>query len=457
MVKSSRCWSALALALCLSAAMAQAQATATEHRLVTLDPGHFHAALVQKTMIPGLSPQVTVYAPEGPDLDLHLQRIEQFNARAADPTHWEMNVQRGPDYLQRMLDERTGDIVIISGNNRRKAEYITRALEAGFNVYADKPMAIDRVQFEALDRAFDTAQDRGLLLYDIMTERYEITNILQRELAGIAEVFGEFQPGSAEQPAIVKESVHHFSKLVAGQPLQRPAWFFDAAQQGDGLVDVTTHLVDLVQWGAFPGLALDYERDIVIDQASHWPTWLNLAKFSAVTGLAAFPERMQPLVRYGRLGAMSNGRIDYRIRGLHARVVVRWEFQAPAGGGDTHYSEFRGTRASLVIRQGLEQGFVPELYIEPHASSGLDEAGLAAALAPLIARYPGLSLQPSAGTWRVDIPEQYRVGHEAHFAQVTQAFLGYLDQRQLPDWEVPNMRVKYRLTTTALAQAAVGE
>ena len=53
---------------------------------------------------------------------------------------------------------------------------------------------------------------------------------------------------------MTKESVHYFSKLVSGAPLKRPAWFFDTAQQGEGLVDITTHLVDLVQWACFPGV-----------------------------------------------------------------------------------------------------------------------------------------------------------------------------------------------------------
>ena len=55
-------------------------------------------------------------------------------------------------------------------------------------------------------------------------------------------------------------SVHHFSKIVAGAPLKRPQWFFDVRQQGEGIVDVTTHLVDLVQWEAFPGADAAAER-----------------------------------------------------------------------------------------------------------------------------------------------------------------------------------------------------
>src|SRR5687767_8546021 len=45
-------------------------------RLITLDPGHFHAALVQKTMYPGIDPVVHVYAPEGPEVTAHLALID---------------------------------------------------------------------------------------------------------------------------------------------------------------------------------------------------------------------------------------------------------------------------------------------------------------------------------------------------------------------------------------------
>ena len=66
-------------------------------RLITLDPGHFHAGLVQKEMYPQVSPVVHVYAPAGPDVTAHLQRIDGFNTRADSPTHWEEKVFTGPD------------------------------------------------------------------------------------------------------------------------------------------------------------------------------------------------------------------------------------------------------------------------------------------------------------------------------------------------------------------------
>jgi hypothetical protein len=64
-------------------------------QIVTLDPGHFHAALVQKTMYDDVDSVVYVYAPEGNDLKLHLDRINGYNSRAESPQlernclHWQ--------------------------------------------------------------------------------------------------------------------------------------------------------------------------------------------------------------------------------------------------------------------------------------------------------------------------------------------------------------------------------
>ena len=66
------------------------------------------------------------------------------------------------------------------------------------------------------------------------------------------------------------ESVHYLLKMVAGAPLRRPAWFFDVGQQGEGLSDVGTHLVDLVPWVLFPDQAIDYRAAIQMRRRSGW-------------------------------------------------------------------------------------------------------------------------------------------------------------------------------------------
>jgi predicted dehydrogenase len=419
-------------------------ADAARFRLVTLDPGHFHAALVQKSMYPDVSPVVHVYAPEGDELKQHVARIESYNTRQADPTRWDLQVHTSPDFLDRMIADRAGNIVVIAGNNARKAEYIVRAIEAGFHVLADKPMARTPADLERLEHAFRVAAEKDVLLYDIMTERFEITSMLQRALSRMPRLFGELQKGTAKEPAITKESVHHFSKIVSGAPLIRPAWFFDVEQQGEGIIDVTTHLVDLIQWTVFPEQTLS-PADATMLQARRWTTPISQAELAKVTGVEAFPEYLQKDVRDGVLHVYSNGEFTYRLRDVHAKVSVVWNFEAPAGTGDTHFSMMRGTRANLVIRQGEAQKFAPILYVERAGSTTaaqLDEA-LKPAVASLQADYPGVDVRREGDAWAVDVPDRYKVGHEAHFAQVTENFLAYVRDGSMPAWEVPNMLTKY--------------
>src|ERR1051326_40573 len=227
-------------------------------RLITLAPGHFHAALLQKEMYAGVSPRVAVYAPLGNDLLEHLNRITRFNHRRENPTKWELDIHASPDFLERMLAERPGTIVVLSGRNRAKIGYIRAALEAGLHVLADKPWIIRPADLPALEVALALSQSKGLIAYDIMTERYEITSLLQRELVNDPDTFGAIVQGSIDEPAVYMESVHHILKLVAGVPSSRPVWFFDTAEQGEALADVGTHLVDLVQWTLFSEQAMDY-------------------------------------------------------------------------------------------------------------------------------------------------------------------------------------------------------
>src|ERR1051325_10189310 len=111
----------------------------TDTRLMTLDPGHFHAALVQKEMYRGVSERVDVYAPVGSDLLEHLNRIVAFNRRGEQPTTGAMEVHAGPDFFARMLRERPGNVVVLSGRNRAKMKQVAASIDAGLHVLVDKP------------------------------------------------------------------------------------------------------------------------------------------------------------------------------------------------------------------------------------------------------------------------------------------------------------------------------
>ena len=95
------------------------------------------------------------------------------------------------------------------------------------------------------------------------------------------------------------------------------------------------------------------------------------------------------------LGVYSNGEINYQLKGTHAKVSVIWNFEAPEGAGDTHFSIMKGTKANLIIRQGEEQNYKPQFYIEPVQGADMDafETALKAALATVQAKYPGVEVK----------------------------------------------------------------
>lgn len=422
-------------------------------RLITLDPGHFHAALVQKTMYDQVSPDVHVYAPLGPDYLQHLDRIKSYNSRPVNPTSWNEIVYTGSDYFEKMLAEKAGNVVVISGNNRKKAEYISKSIFAGFNVLADKPMIIRSEDFPSLEASFKTAHEKGVLLYDIMTERYEVTTILQKLLSQNTKIFGVLIKGSKEEPAVTKISVHHFSKIVSGSSVLRPEWYFDVQQQGEGIVDVTTHLVDLIQWECFPEQILN-PSDITMISAKRWPTIISKNEFKGVTGFDDFPLYLNKDVKDGKLNIFSNGEMIYQIKGVFAKVSVEWKYQAPPGGGDTHYSVMHGTKCDLIIKQGADEKFLPTLYITNIKGFTLNEFASELKEAVNTMPYDSLEIEKvNSATLKTNVPEKYRVSHEEHFGQVTSKFLGYLKNGKLPEWEVPGMITKYYTTTKALQLA----
>jgi predicted dehydrogenase len=423
-------------------------------QIVTVDPGHFHAALVQKSMYNDVDSVVNVYAPEGKDVQLHLDRIKNFNSRSDDPTQWNEVLYTGDDFFEKMITAKAGNVVVLSGNNQKKTAYISKSLEAGFNVLADKPMVINSEDFELLKTSFETAKKNNLLLYDIMTERFEISTMLQKEFSMLPEVFGTLEKGTSDNPAVTKESVHHFYKYVSGSVLTRPAWFMDVTQAGEGVVDVTTHLVDLVQWECFPDQIIDYTKDIELTSAIRSSTDMTRSEFTAITKEETFPDYLKSaIVNDSILRVFCNGEINYKIRDVHAKVSVIWAYKAPEGAGDTHYSIMRGTKANLIIRQGAEQQYKPTLYIEPLTKNPAFESVLTEQLKSVQANYPGVEVKKNDKGWEVIIPDHYKEGHEAHFTRVTEKFLEYLKNKNMPEWEVPNMLAKYYTTTKALELA----
>ena len=430
-----------------------------EVNLIVLAPGHFHANLLQKSTIAQLNDTVSVYTVSSEDAGLrqYLSAIESFNGRAEDPTAWYTTVYAGSDFMDKMVTDKEGNVVVLAGNNREKTEYLLKAVEAGFNVLSDKPMAINRKDFILLEEAYADAEAKNLLLYDMMTERYDLLNIIEKELVNDPGFFGELQPGAPDEPAVYMESVHHFFKEVAGAPLIRPAWYYDVEQQGEGIADVTTHLIDLLFWKCFPDQSIDYTRDIENITSTHWPTDISQQQFKQSTVESVFPEYLQKYLESSILKVYANGTINFDVKNHNVGLKVIWNYQAPAGGGDTFISTLKGTKAILRTVQDKEQNFVKQLYTQ--IAEGVDEKeyanNLQKSIRKLQTTYPFVSFSPTAnkGEYLIHIPIENREGHESHFKYVAESFFSYLVNRDMPEWEKTNTLAKYYITTKAVELA----
>jgi hypothetical protein len=366
-----------------------------------------------------------------------------------DPTSWNEHIYSAEDYGTRIWQEKPGNVLVLSGNNAEKFDHIQQAVSEGVHVYSDKPMIIGRKDYPALVSLLDEAKSNDLLVYDIMTERYEVTTRLQRILAMDSALTGGLLKGSAEMPTIEKHSVHYLSKVVSGKQLVRPEWFLDISQQGRPVADVGTHLADLILWTLNGENPINQSR-IEVLEASEWPTYLTAIQYQKVTGKASFADFLSESINEDDILQLQiNGRCSFKLDDYHARYSVEWGFEAKEGG-DTHYSVIRGRNVNLEIRQGADEGFIPQLYIV-NLDDGPKVAGRLEVLqGELQSEFPGVSFEyvEEVG-WMANIPDSLRIGHEAHFAQVTKKYLQYLQEGVMPQWEIDLMKTKYFVTTGA--------
>ena len=373
------------------------------HTLLFLEPGHFHAALTLRVRSPRVDRSVHFYATPGPERDAFTALVRSFNSRADDPTDWEIEVHESPDPERALVEERRGAVVVLAGRNQPKLGTIARLHATGFHVLADKPWLTDGAALPDLERA--TAG--WPLAMDIMTFRHEVVARLAGRTAATPELFGEFD-SSADEPAIDLQSVHHLLKVVNGTPLRRPAWYYDTRVQGDGLVDIQSHMTDQSQWLAGDGAGFDYRRDFALEGADRWSTAVPLDLFRASTGRDDFPDALREQVADGVLALACNGEIRYRLRGIPVRQRAEWGQREPDGGGDAHRTTLRGTGATVVARRGPETGFRAELHVAPRdagsafrrpsrRSLGDLGTGLPRALAPLVPPRPRDHHSPGPG------------------------------------------------------------
>ena len=418
------------------------------HTLAFLDPGHFHATLTLRAAHPAVGPEVFVYARAGGELDAFLALVERFNRRAERPTGWRPQVRLAADPLAALLAERPADVVVLAGRNRGKARLMARVHAAGLHVLADKPWLVTPDDLSAIRASLAD----GPIVREMMTGRRDVVGRLVKRLVDDPDLFGGFLPGDETEPAVEQESVHHFEKRVDGIPLRRPPWFFDSCIQGSGAVDIPTHLVDQAQW--LLGSAGEVPRLLA---ARGWSTRVPLAVFARVTGGPDVPPTLEAVREDDHLRVFCNAQLTYTLRGTAVRAVTRWEPSTPPGGGDTARLVLRGRAATIRVELGVETAFRRRVLVLARNDAARTARALAAVLAGGPERPPVQARAVGAATYALDVPPALDAGHEAHFAELLDELLGWIDSGHRPVALAEQTLAKYTFLAEAAAVTARDE
>jgi len=419
------------------------------HTLSFLEPGHFHATLTLRTAHAAVSPEVFVYASPGPELDDFLALVERFNRRAERPTDWRPRVRLSADPLDQLLVERPGDVVVLAGKNGGKARVLRRLHASGLHVLADKPWLVEPADLAEIRASLAG----GPIAREMMTGRRDAIGRLVKRLVDDPEVFGGFATDGAAEPAIEQESVHHFEKRVDGAPLRRPWWFFDPRVQGSGAVDIPTHLVDQAQWLLDAAAGTPGEVPSLL-AARGWSTRLPVDVFTRITGADGVPPELRGAVEGDALRVFSNAELTYRLRGVTVRATTRWEVSLPPGSGDTSRVVLRGRAAEIRVEQSAETLFRRRVVVEGRGSGAAETARhLARVLAG--GEWAGVKARTvGSASHEIDVPPTLDVGHEAHFAELLDELLGWIDTGRraaaLSEWTL----AKYTFLAEAAAATA---
>ncbi len=441
-------WSALCL---VSLGCSERESSAGDKdpiELVIIQPEHFHAALVQKYKNAEIGSDVYLFADTASSAEAYQNLIHQYNLRDQDPTDWKVIPYYGSDFLEKAFESNIGNVVVLAGNNQRKIDFIAQSVRYGKDVFADKPLVINEEGYNKLSELFSTTPT--LLLYDIMTERYDIKNVIVKSLLNDTKFSGGINKEGSEA-AVRFNSTHHFIKDVSGAPLIRPAMFYNTLEQGEGLVDVTTHYIDLVYWMLSSEETIDLRKDLRLDSSFRWQTRLRKSDFERSTGLKQYPSILQDVqTKNGDLAVYSNGKMAFSFKEIPVSIAVQWKVESLDNSGDQFSAQFDTKKFRLEIKPD-EKGAMA-VFVVPSKVNNQFERELRQSLQS-IKDLPGLDIIQGKEGYKIVIPQDLYLSHEDHFAKVLAQFLSYRRAKALPDWERSFMLAKYYLTTQALAKA----
>ncbi len=414
------------------------------YELIFCDPGHFHAALLLGRSNERIAANISVYGPSGPDLDRFLEMIEAFNARKENPTNWRVSVIDAKPGTVEFPSPKHDAVIVLAGKNAPRLGLMQRLHQAGFSILADKPWLTTSEDLHCLDAVTEQLP----LAIDIMTSRHDIGAILRQKIIVDPDLFGGFKDGDGQRPVIEISSLHNLCKIAAGRPLLRPTWYYDVAVQGDGVVDIQSHMVDQAQWLISDEIDLSFDRHIELIDAMRWNTEVPLPAFQESTGVTNFPNSLSSTVHDDVLHLACNSRIDYRLCGHWVRQTAEWQLKGKPQSSDSHFLIARGQNADLVYRLDGSTGFKPDLRLRSTSGNKLLSI-LQDRAANWQAEFPGLKIKPIGDEFQLDLPSDLDVGHEGHFPLVLDEYLDLLDRGDWPTRRMLRIRSRYTLLAKA--------
>ena len=144
-------------------------------RIVTLDPGHFHAALPHRESYPDVDRRVHVYAPLGTTCRSHqAHRAVQHRAPTTPPPGgWRCTP--GPTSSSGSRRRRRATWWSSRAATGARSTTSRPRSAPGYHALVDKPWVLRSEDLPKLKATLDLAEKKGRIAYDMMTERFEIT------------------------------------------------------------------------------------------------------------------------------------------------------------------------------------------------------------------------------------------------------------------------------------------
>lgn len=136
------------------------------------------------------------------------------------------------DSLDDLLRSSGANTLLTAAVNNEKAPIILKAIKAGLNIVADKPLVTRLEDLDAIEAALD--KNPKVKLYLMLTERYNPVLVTAKRLIQKGEI--------GKIASIINMRPHRL------KPENRPDWMFDSEKYGGIINDIGVHDIDIACW-----------------------------------------------------------------------------------------------------------------------------------------------------------------------------------------------------------------